>query len=191
MGGGGDAYSSRIRGVRGRAPMPTAASKPPPPPLPLSLLSLSLSLSLSFTTSIFSRILSPSNCSIICSMVLSFHSCISFLRKAVDSLGSRLLCSFARQKIVKARRVVLRDEAWPTEACATTLSRHWSSLSLSLSLILSFEKKELWRINRVLFGSSSVLWRQATLRDEMCSTKARTWKSVHGRRRRGRFRCTK
>ena len=52
------------------------------------------------------------------------------------------------------RQVALRDEVWPTEACTTTLSRHWSSLSLSLARSLSFflsKKKEVWRIDRVLF----------------------------------------
>ena len=56
---------------------------------------------------------------------------------------------------------------------------HTHSLSLSLSLAFSFflsKKKELWRIDRVLFRSTSVLWRQVALRDEMCSTNACTWK---------------
>ena len=52
---------------------------------------------------------------------------------------------------------------------------HTLSLYLAFSFFLS-KKKELWRIDRVLFRSSSVLWRQVALRDEMCSTNACTWK---------------
>ena len=39
------------------------------------------------------------------------------------------------------RQVALPDEVWPTEACATTLSRHWISLSLCLALSHSFFRK--------------------------------------------------
>ena len=62
----------------------------------------------------------------------------------------------------------------PVIEALLSLSR---SLARSLSFFLS-KKKEVWRIDRVLwiFRSGLVLWRQVVLRGEMCSTNACTWK---------------